>query len=102
MDKKYKNEWRLRKTTLSEDRIKWLKDVAWNLSRITHKYDRLAIYEELTYQELHLLSEYEHEEDMKIIRELEGGNKRLEAFLREIEKEKASASMNYLFPIGEA
>ena len=91
MDEKYKNEWKLRKTTLSEKRIKWLKDVAWNLARITHKYDRSVLDEELTYQELHLLSEFEIEEQMKIIEEL-----------RQRRIEKASSSIIYLFPIGEA
>ena len=108
--------YKYRKTILSEDRIKWLKDVAWNLSRITHKYDRLEIYEKLTYQELHLLCEFEHEEDLKIHEEdlkiIEEHERKYEDFRRKFEKykrnirqyniEKASSSMIYLFPIGEA
>lgn len=116
---------------MSEERFQWFKDVAWNLARVTGKYDRLAIYKELSILEKLILIKIETEETKKWNEELElerqrEHNKWLreqeewqreqeewwreqeewqrknEEWWREQEAKQASASLNYLFPIGEA
>ena len=94
---------------MSEERIQWIKDVAWNLARITEKYNRFAITKELSVVETMILYLFETEEtkkwnaEMKIIYEEE--RRKHKEFLRKIRQkniEKSSSSMIYLFPIGEA
>lgn len=97
----------------SKERIKWLKDVAWNLARNTHKYERMAIYKELSIHELTLLSQFEHKEDTKLIekmkiefdkdrREQESFLRETEEFIRRLKRNDASSTINYPFPLGEA
>lgn len=112
---------------MSEERLQWFKDVAWNLARVTGKYDRLATIKELSIleklilikieteetkkwnEELNLLSEFEHQEYMKKIEEQERKSEdfrqkfeKFKRIIRQYNIDKASSSMIYLFPIGEA
>lgn len=98
---------------LSAERIEWLKDVAWNLARVTRKYDRISVNNGLSLKEKILLMYFEAEEHKKwaeeinietenIKRELEEEKKKHEEFIRSIKKDRASSSIKYLFPIGEA
>lgn len=98
---------------MSEERIQWIYDVAWNLARITGKYDRFAISKELSVVEYMILCLFEAEEtelaraeDMRKHnewrREQEEWWREYEKRQREQETKRASASLNYLFPIGEA
>ena len=105
---------------MSEERLQWLEDVAWNLARHTGKYDRLAIHKELSILEKLIIIiieteetkrwneelEIEHEEwkreHEEWKREQEEWWRKHNEWWREYEKKRASASMNYLFPIGEA
>ena len=84
---------------MSEERLQWFKDVAWNLARVTGKYDRLATIKELSILEKLILIKIETEETEKWNEELK---RELEEWWREHEKKRASSSMIYLFPIGEA
>lgn len=97
----------------SKERIKWLKDVARNLARNTHKYERMAIYKELSIHEQTLLSQFEHKEDTKLIekmkiefdkdrREQESFLRETEEFIRRLKRNDSSSTINYPFPLGEA
>ena len=105
---------------MSEERFQWFNDVAWNLARVTGKYDRLAIFKELSILEKLILikieteetkkwteeSKLEHEEWLRKqeewLRKDEEWWREHNKWLREQEAKRASASLNYLFPIGEA
>ena len=98
---------------MSEERFQWFNDVAWNLARVTGKYDRLAIFKELSILEKLILIKIETEETKKWTEELkleheewlrkdEEWWREHNKWLREQEAKRASASLNYLFPIGEA
>jgi len=97
----------------SKERIKWLKDVARNLARNTHKYERMAIYKELSIHEQTLLSQFEHKENTKLIekmkiefnkdrREQESFLRETEEFIRRLKRNDSSSTINYPFPLGEA
>ena len=119
-DKDYQKQILALLRELSDERIEWLKDVAWNLARVTRKYDRISVNNGLSLKEKILLMDFEAEEHKKwaeeidietekIKRELEEEKKKHEEFLREtdefirsIKKDRASSSIKYLFPIGEA
>jgi len=91
---------------LSEDWIEWLKNVAWNLARVTGKYDRISINSGLSLKERLLLSCFELEEmkkwriEMKI--EHEKFMREHNDYLRSRKKDQDSISIKYPFPIGEA
>lgn len=91
---------------LSDERIEWLKDVAWNLARVTRKYDRISVNNGLSLKEQILLLDFEAEECKKWIEEMEIEHeeymRKHEEFMRSLKKDQASSSINYLFPIGEA
>ena len=91
---------------MSEERLQWFKDVAWNLARVTGKYDRLATTKGLSILERLILIKIETEESEKwneeCQREHDKWLREHEEWLREFNKKQASASMNYSFPIGEA
>lgn len=91
---------------MSEERLQWFKDVAWNFARVTQKYDRLAILKELSILEKLILIKIETEESKKwneeMKREREERWREHNEWLREFERKQASASINFLFPIGEA
>ena len=98
---------------MSEERLQWFKDVAWNLARVTGKYDRLATIKELSILEKLILIKIEVEETEKWNEELKREHEEWQRehdkwwrehdkWWREHEKKRASASINYLFPIGEA
>ena len=86
---------------LSDERIEWLKDVAWNLARVTRKYDRISVNNGLSLKEQILLLDFEAEECKKWI-EHEEYMRKHEEFMRHSKKDQASSSIKYLFPIGEA
>ena len=92
-------------SSVSSERIKWLKDVAWHLARVTGKYNRLSIEHELSHEEFMLLSDFEIEESRKygeeIKRKIEEERKEHEKYIRSLKK-RASSSVIFLFPIGEA
>lgn len=78
---------------MSDEHIEWLKDVAVKYVRSTkEKYPNLPPLDEI------VMSVFMNEEYIKMIEEL----KRHERESRQQKTEKASASMIYLFPIGEA
>lgn len=83
--------------SISVERINWLKEVAWHLARVTRKYDR-SIYDELPVNEKSLLYEFEHKESLLYIEEIKSRND----VLARKTKGKASSSISYLFPMGEA
>lgn len=91
---------------LSDERIEWLKDVAWNLARVTRKYDRISVNNGLSLKEQILLLDFEAEECKKWIEEMEIEHeeymRKHEEFMRSLKKDQASSSIKYLFPIGEA
>ena len=87
---------------LSDERIQWFKDVAWNLARITNKYDRESLYKDLPHAELMVLLSFEAEETIKWSKEMKNEHQEFLRKLRQMKVEKASASLNYIFPIGEA
>lgn len=91
---------------LSDERIEWLKDVAWNLARVTRKYDRISVNNGLSLKEQILLLDFEAEECKKWIEEMEIEHeeymRKHEEFMRHSKKDQASSSIKYLFPIGEA
>lgn len=91
---------------LSDERIEWLKDVAWNLARVTRKYDRISVNNGLSLKEQILLLVFEAEENKKWIEEMkiehEEYMRKHEEFMRSLKKDQASSSIKYLFPIGEA
>ena len=91
---------------LSDERIEWLKDVAWNLARVTRKYDRLSVNNRLSPKEKIILLHFEVEEQNKWIEEMEiereEEKKKHEYFIRSLKRDRASSSINYPFPIGEA
>ena len=106
MDKDYQKQILALLSELSDERIEWLKDVAWNLASATRKYDRFSVNDELSLKEKLILLYFEREE---FLRDWEEGKKKHEEFLREtdefirsIKKDRASSSIKYLFPIGEA
>lgn len=126
-DKDYQKQILALLSELSDERIEWLKDVAWNLARVTGKYDRLSVCNELSHKEELLLwylqaeemekwveeMEIKHKESMRkheeFMRKCEEEHKKNEEFLREtdefirsLKKDRASSSIKYLFPIGEA
>lgn len=112
-DKDYKKQILVFLSELSDERIEWLKDVAWNLARVTGKYDRFSVNNGLSLKEKILLLDFEAEESEKWGEELEikrkEEHKEFEEFLREtdefiraLKKDRASSSIKYLFPIGEA
>ena len=84
---------------LSDKRKKWFKDVAWNLARVTDKYDRLSVYNGLSHKEELLLLYLETEETKKWNEELKIEH---EEYIRSFKKDQASSTIKYLFPIGEA
>ena len=105
---------------MSEERLQWLEDVAWNLARRTGKYDRLAIHKELSILEKLIIIKIETEETKRWNEELEIEHeewkreqeewwrkhnewwRKHNEWWREYEKKRASSSIKYLFPIGEA
>ena len=98
---------------MSEERLQWLEDVAWNLARRTGKYDRLAIHKELSILEELIIIKIETEETKRWNEELEIEHeewkreqeewwRKHNEWWREYEKKRASSSIKYLFPIGEA
>lgn len=105
-DKDYQKQILALLSELSDERIEWLKDVAWNLARVTRKYDRFSVNDELSLKEKLILLYFEREE---FLRDWEEEKKKNEEFLREtdtfihsLKKDRASSSIKYLFPIGEA
>ena len=84
---------------LSEERILWLKDVAWNLARNTGEYDRFVLGKELSPVEEMIEARFEAEETEKWCKEMERDR---QEWWCEYEKKQASAYLNYIFPIGEA
>lgn len=124
LDEEYKRSLDYCLSQLSDERIEWLKEVALNLARNTEKYDRMSIYQDLSPMENFICSHFEADETHKITEEMhiehikfeermrirmEKERREYEEFLRETDEfiqkyrnEKASSSMIYLFPIGEA
>ena len=105
-DKDYQKQILTLLSELSDERIEWLKDVAWNLASATRKYDRFSVNDELSLKEKLILLYFEREE---FLRDWEEEKKKNEEFLREtdefirsLKKDRASSSIKYLFPIGEA
>lgn len=97
-DKDYQKQILALLSELSDERVNWLKDVAWNLARVTRKYDRNSLKKELSYEEYNLLMEFEIEEGYRYCEEIDRENERIRM---ELER-KDSSSIKYLFPIGEA
>lgn len=87
---------------MSEERIQWIKDVAWNLARRTGKFDILAISKELSSVERMILYLFLAEETNKVTDEEKIEHEKFMRNIRQHNIEKASSSMIYLFPIGEA
>ena len=95
----------LNELSLSDERIEWFEDVAWNLARVTRKYDRTSVYNGLPFKEYLLLSYLEIEEINKWNEEIKFENEILERKLKSIrsfEKKEVQDSISYPFPIGEA
>lgn len=119
-DKDYQKQILALLSELSDERIEWLKDVAWNLARVTRKYDRFSVNSGLSHKEEIVLSYFEIEEMKKCLEEIkierEEDKKKHEEFMREqkefiretdefirsLKRDRASSSINYPFPIGEA
>lgn len=119
-DKDYQKQILALLSELSDERIEWLKDVAWNLARVTRKYDRVSVNKGLSLKEKILLLDFEAEEHKKWAEEIkierEEDKKKHEEFMREqkefiretdefirsLKRDRASSPIKYLFPIGEA
>lgn len=93
-------------SSVSPERIKWLKEVAWHLARVTRKYDRLSLEHELSHEEYMLLLDFEIEETHRYVeeikRKIEEEKKEHDKYIRSLKKDRASSSVKFLFPIGEA
>ena len=81
---------------LSDERIQWLKDAARNCANDHLKSESLTF--NLPHAELMVFLEFEHEETDRFIKEIRESLREK----RQREIERASSSMIYLFPIGEA
>lgn len=126
-DKDYQKQILALLSELSDERIEWLKDVAWNLARVTRKYDRISVNNGLSLKEKIVLLDFEAEEQKKwaeeieietekskreleeekkkheeFLKEADGFLKETDEFIRSFKKDRASSSIKYLFPIGEA
>jgi hypothetical protein len=120
IDKDFQKQILAFSSELSDERIEWLKDVAWNLARVTRKYDRFSVNNGLSLKEKIVLLHFEveenekwieemkikHEEEKKkheeFIRETEEFIRETDEFIRSIKRDRASSFINYPFPIGEA
>lgn len=119
-DKDYQKQILALLSELSDERIEWLKDVAWNLARVTGKYDWISVKDGLSFKEKLLLMDFwadeieieieeskrKNEESMRkhkeYMRKCEEENKEIDEYIRSLKKDRASSSIKYLFPIGEA
>jgi hypothetical protein len=119
-DKDYKKQILALLSELSDERIEWLKDVAWNLARVTRKYDRISVCDGLSLKEKILLLDFEAEESKKWIEEMEIEHEEFmrkqieldretekfiretDEFIRSLKRDRASSFINYPFFIGEA
>ncbi len=119
-DKDYQKQILALLSELSDERVNWLKDVAWNLARVTRKYERFSVYNGLSLKEKILLLDFEteetkkwteemkieHEESMRkhedFLRETDEFIRETDAFISSLNKDEASSSIKFLFPIGEA
>lgn len=99
---------------LPEERIKQLKEVAWNLTMNTGKYDSSTLRSELTLSERALLAHFECEQtkedcerrrkeiEQNIKKVIEETKKLKAEFGQTKYKDEASPSLNWLFVMGEA
>lgn len=118
------SEWIIKKVSqLSEERIQWLKDAAWNEANSTKKYNRDYLIKELPNIDFIVFESFIAEEHKRVFKEKEEENQRfieetklfLEEDKRYLEeakrfltkykgnmKRKASSIMDNYFPMGEA
>ena len=88
---------------LSDERIQWLKDAARNYANDPWKYKSLS--RNMPHADFMVFDTFVNKEHERFIEETERFIEEHREFMREIrqrEIEKASSSMIYLFPIGEA
>ena len=118
------SEWIIKEVSqLSEERIQWLKDAAWNEANSTKKYNRdylikelpnidFIVFESFIAEEHKLVFKEQEEENQRFIEEtklfLEEDKRYLEEAKRFLTKykgnmkRKASSIMDNYFPMGEA